>query len=61
MHESKNMPNQHKIPYVDYYGKMVYGENGALNPKYTKDGVHPTAEGYIVMETSTKEAIDKVL
>ena len=27
---------------------MVYGENGALNPKYTKDGVHPTAEGYIV-------------
>ena len=44
-----------------YYGKMVYGENGALNPKYTKDGVHPTAEGYIVMETLIKEAIDKVL
>lgn len=57
----KKYAYQHKIPYVDYYGKMVYGENGALNPKYTKDGVHPTAEGYIVMETLIKEAIDKVL
>lgn len=40
---------------------MVYGDNGALNPKYTKDGVHPTAEGYDVMEVLIKEAIDKIL
>ena len=47
--------------YVDYYEKMVYGENGALNPQYTKDGVHPTSEGYLVMEELIKKAIDKVL
>lgn len=52
---------KHKIPYVDYYEKMVYGENGALNPQYTKDGVHPTAEGYTVMEVLIKKAIDKAL
>lgn len=53
--------DSHKIPYVDYYEKMVYGDNGALNPSYTNDGVHPTAEGYIVMESLIKEAIDKAL
>lgn len=57
----KAYAHEHKIPYVDYYEKMVYGDNGALNPKYTKDGVHPTAEGYDVMEALIKEAIDKVL
>ena len=24
---------------------MVVDENQALNPQYTKDGVHPTSEG----------------
>lgn len=57
----KAYAHEHKIPYVDYYEKMVYGDNGALNPKYTKDGVHPTAEGYDVMEALIKEAIDRVL
>ena len=40
---------------------MVHGEDKALNPAYTKDGVHPTAEGYDVMETLIKKAIDKKL
>lgn len=57
----KAYAHEHKIPYVDYYEKMVYGDNGALNPQYTKDGVHPTAEGYDVMEALIKEAIDRVL
>lgn len=57
----KEYARKHKIPYVDYYEKMVYGDDGALNPQYTKDGVHPTAEGYSVMETLIKAAIDKVL
>lgn len=39
-----------KIPFVDYYSSMVSGNNKALNPVYTKDGVHPTSEGYDVME-----------
>lgn len=57
----KEYARKHKIMYVDYYEKMVYGENGALNPQYTKDGVHPTSEGYLVMEELIKKAIDKVL
>ena len=49
------------IPFVDYYSKMVKGENRALNPAYSKDGVHPTEAGYAVMEPIVKAAIDKAL
>lgn len=52
---------ENKITYVDYYSQMVHGEDKALNPAYTKDGVHPTAEGYDVMEALIKKAIDKKL
>ena len=50
-----------KIPYVDYYQPMVHGAERALNPAYSKDGVHPTLEGYLVMEALIKPAIDKAL
>ncbi|MBQ8443668.1 MAG: SGNH/GDSL hydrolase family protein [Bacteroides sp.] len=50
-----------KIPYVDYYQPMVNGTERALNPAYSKDGVHPTLEGYLVMEALIKPAIDKAL
>jgi lysophospholipase L1-like esterase len=40
---------------------MVVGDNKALNPTYSKDGVHPTAEGYDVMDALIKPAIDKAL
>ena len=50
-----------KIPYVDYYQPMVHGAERALNPTYSKDGVHPTLEGYLVMEALIKPAIDKAL
>ncbi len=36
-------------------------ENQALNPQYTKDGVHPTGEGYDIMEPLIKSAIEKAL
>lgn len=52
---------KNRIPFVDYYSEMVVGENKALNPQYTKDGVHPTAEGYDVMEKLVRKVIDKVL
>lgn len=54
---------ENKIPYVDYYSEMVEAEDGnnALTPLYTKDGVHPTLEGYKVMESLIKKVIDKVL
>ena len=50
-----------KIPYVDYYQALVVNENQALNPQYTKDGVHPNSEGYDIMEPLIKKAIDKAL
>ena len=50
-----------KIPFVDYYSSMVSGSNKALNPAYTKDGVHPTSEGYDVMENLIQQAINKTL
>lgn len=52
---------KHKIPYVDYYSSMVSGEERALNPDYTKDGVHPTKDGYLVMEALIQPAIKKAL
>ena len=45
-------------------GCLLYtseGDNKALNSSYTRDGVHPTLEGYKVMEALIKKAIDKVL
>ena len=57
----KAYAKQQKIPYVDYYTPMVLGADRALNPAYSKDGVHPTAEGYEVMEALIKPAIEKAL
>lgn len=35
--------------WIDYHSAMQ-AEDGSLRSEYTKDGVHPTAEGYAVME-----------
>ena len=46
------------IPYVDYYTPMVVADpSRALNPAYSKDGVHPVVAGYQVMEPLVCEAI----
>lgn len=50
-----------KIPYVNYYQAMVVRESLALNPQYSKDGVHPTSEGYDVMEPLINKAINRSL
>ena len=57
----KEYAKKHKIPFVDYFTPMVTGPERALNPAYSKDGVHPTAEGYEVMEALIKPVIDKAL
>ena len=57
----KEYAKANKIPYVDYYTPMVTGAERALNPDYSKDGVHPTLDGYIVMEALIKPLIDKAL
>lgn len=50
---------KNKIAYLDYHSKMV-DERKGLPLKYSKDGVHPTAEGYAVMEEMAKPFIEKV-
>ena len=57
----KAYAKENKIPYVDYYTPMVTGAERALNPAYSNDGVHPTLEGYLVMEALIKPAIEKAL
>lgn len=57
----KAYAKENKIPYVDYYTPMVSGAERALNPAYSNDGVHPTLEGYLVMEALIKPAIEKAL
>ena len=57
----KAYAKENKIPYVDYYTPMVSGTERALNPAYSNDGVHPTLEGYLVMEALIKPAIEKAL
>lgn len=46
--------------YIDYNVSMR-DENGAMIAGYASDGVHPTAEGYAIMETLAKDTIDEVL
>lgn len=41
----KEYAKENKIPYVDYHSALKDEENG-LPLKYSKDGVHPNAQGY---------------
>ncbi len=45
----KKYAQENGIAYIDYYNSMV-DENFGLPKKYAYDGVHPTADGYVVME-----------
>lgn len=46
--------------YLDYFSAMVDDRNG-LPKKYAEDEVHPTVEGYKVMEPLVENAIQEVL
>ncbi|WP_419211387.1 SGNH/GDSL hydrolase family protein [Maribacter sp. X9] len=46
--------------YLDYFSKMADERNG-LPKKYAEDEVHPTVEGYKVMEPLAEAAIRKAL
>ena len=45
-----------KIPYVDYHSAMTDAEGG-LPVELAKDGVHPTPEGYKIMEEILLKAL----
>ena len=49
-----------KITYLDYYSSMA-DEAGGMKPDISKDGVHPNAAGYAIMEPLAQKAIDKAL
>ena len=47
---------KNSLIYVDYYSSMVDEKKG-LKSEYGNDGVHPTKEGYDVMEKAIKNVI----
>lgn len=55
----KQYADANKIPYVDYHSALKDEQNG-LPEKYAKDGIHPTPEGYEIMEKLVKPVIDKL-
>ncbi len=56
----KSYCNKNGHVYLDYFSAMVDERNG-LPKKYAEDEVHPTIEGYKVMEPLVEEAIAKIL
>ena len=49
-----------RIVYVDFYTPLVDDQKG-LNDAYGRDGVHPTIDGYKIMEPLVVEGIEKAL
>ncbi len=56
----KAYAEENRHTYLDYFSAMVDDRNG-LPKKYAADGVHPTLEGYAVMEPMVESAIAKAL
>ena len=56
----KNFAEKNHFVYCDYYDAMV-DERKGLPANLSKDGVHPTAEGYKIMEPIVKKAIAQAL
>ena len=57
----KAYAKKNHIVYADYYPLLVSGENRALNPEYTKEGVHPTSQGCDVMDKYIQGILQKLL
>ncbi|MEO8823259.1 MAG: SGNH/GDSL hydrolase family protein [Ginsengibacter sp.] len=56
----KNYAAKNHFVYVDYYDAMA-DERKGLPENLSKDGVHPTAEGYQIMESVVVPGIEKAL
>ena len=57
--EIKKFADENKFFYLDLYSSVVDDKKG-MKKEYSNDGVHPTAEGYKVMEPLLDAAIAKV-
>ena len=56
----KEYADKNHMVYLDYFTAMADAERG-LPPNLSKDGVHPTLEGYKVMEPLAEQAIGEAL
>ena len=56
----KNYCEKNNFVYIDYYDAMVDSRKG-LPANLSKDGVHPTLEGYRIMEPLVLKGIEKAL
>ena len=56
----KDYADKNNVVYLDYYSTMVDSEKG-LPKNLSFDGVHPTLEGYKVMEPLAEKAIDQAI
>ena len=56
----KAYADKNNMVYLDYYSAMVDNEKG-LPANLSKDGVHPTLEGYKIMEPLVQKAIEKAM
>ena len=56
----KDFAQANGLVYADYHAAMVTTD-GAMNPDFTKDGVHPVAAGYAVMRPIAERAIAQAL
>ena len=56
----KAYADQEKIPYVDYHSAMKNDRNG-MDPNIAEDGVHPTMDGYRIMESLVVPVVERVL
>lgn len=53
----KAYADEEGIPWVDYYLAMAAGD-GSMHSELTRDGVHPTREGYDIMERVIASVFD---
>ena len=56
----KDFAKTEKVTYADYYAALA-GPGGSLPAAYSKDGVHPEAPGYKVMDPIAEKAIAAAL
>jgi len=56
----KTYCEENHFVYLDYYSVMVDDKAG-LPANLSKDGVHPTLDGYKVMEPLAEKAIEEAL
>jgi lysophospholipase L1-like esterase len=56
----KAYADAHGIVYLDYFPAMV-DDRGGMKQELTKDGVHPTKAGYLVMGPLAEKAIARAL